>query len=191
LNKILASHAGPDIIVSLDRWMTSTQATLCLSTLRERFAPHVCQPGKTLGRIIGIPDPGMRIALGSAERVAVPAHFMHAQGNLQFWGPVSGILFSGDLGASMGTSDDASRPITSLAAHVPRMEGFHRRYLVANKVLKLWANMARTLPIRMIVAQHGAPMAGAVVGEFIQWISELSCGVDPLTQANCTIPEKA
>ena len=66
LSKILASHADPDIISSLDRWMTSTQATLYISRLWERFAPHFCKPGKTQGRIIGIADPGMRIPLGNS-----------------------------------------------------------------------------------------------------------------------------
>lgn len=188
LSKILASHADPDIIASLDRWMTSTQATLYISRLWERFAPHFCKPGKTQGRITGIPDPGMRIPLGSSELVAIPAHFMHAEGNFQFWDPVSKILFSGDLGVSMGTSIEASQTITSLAPQIPKMEGFHRRYMVSGKVLRLWANMARTLPIRMIVPQHGAPMAGPAVNEFINWIENLSCGIDNVTQANYTVP---
>lgn len=188
LDKILASHADPDIIASLDRWMTSTQATLYISRLWERFAPHFCKPGKTVGRITGIPDPGMRIPLGTTELVALPAHFMHSEGNFQFWDPVSRILFSGDLGVSMMRSADAGVPISSLAEHIPRMEGFHRRYMVSQKVLRLWANMARELPIDMIVPQHGAPLVGAAVWEFIDWIQNLSCGIDHLTQANYTVP---
>ena len=189
LSMILASHADPDIIASLDRWMTSTQATLYISRLWERFAPHFCKPGKTQGRIKGIADPGMRIPLGNSEIVALPAHFMHSEGNFQFWDPVSRILFSGDLGVSLGTSADAAKPITSLAEHIPKMEAFHRRYMVSNKVLRLWANMARTLPIHMIVPQHGAPMAGPAVKEFIDWIGTVDCGVDHLTQANYTVPQ--
>ncbi len=188
LSKILASHADPDIIASLDRWMTSTQATLYISRLWERFAPHFCKPGKTAGRIIGIPDPGVRIPLGSSELVALPAHFMHSEGNFQFWDPVSRILFSGDLGVSIGTSADAATPITSLAPHIPKMEAFHRRYMVSSKVLRLWANMARTLPIDMIVPQHGSPMAGAAVQEFIDWVQSLSCGIDLMTDAHYTVP---
>ena len=130
LDKILASHADPDIIASLDRWMTSTQATLYISRLWERFAPHFCKPGKTQGRIQGIADPGMRIPLGNSEIVALPAHFMHSEGNFQFWDPVSRILFSGDLGVSIGSSADAAQTITSLAPHLPKMEAFHRRYMV-------------------------------------------------------------
>lgn len=188
LTEILASHADPDIIASLDRWMTSTQATLYISKLWERFAPHFCKPGKTAGRIVGIPDPGMRIKLGRGEIIALPAHFMHAEGNFQFWDPASRILFSGDLGVSLGTSSDASKPITSLAPHLGRMEAFHRRYMVSQKVLRLWAHMVRELPIQMIVPQHGAPLVGDAVKEFIGWVGDLSCGVDNLTQANYTIP---
>ena len=89
---------------------------------------------------------------------------------------------------SLGTSADAAKPATSLAPLLPRMEGFHRRYMVSGKVLKLWAHMARQLPIQMIVPQHGAPLAGPAVKEFIDWIENLSCGVDHLTQANYCIP---
>lgn len=188
LTKILASHADPDIIASLDRWMTSTEATLYISKLWERFAPHFCKPGKTQGRIVGIPDAGMRIPVGSSELVALPAHFMHSEGNFQFWDPVSRILFSGDLGVSLGSGDDAARPITSLRPHLGRMQPFHERYMVSNKILRFWAHMARQLPIRMIVPQHGAPLAGAAVKEFIDWIEQLPCGIDRLDQNSYRLP---
>ncbi len=93
-------------------------------------------------------DAGMRIAVGRSTLWAVPAHFLHAEGNFQFWDPVSRILFSGDLGVSLGTSADAARPITSLAAHVQRMEGFHRRYMVSGKILKYWAQMVKAADIK-------------------------------------------
>ncbi len=66
LSAILASHADPDIIASLDRWLTATpDAKLYVSTLWERFVPHFCKPGKTAGRVVGIPDQGMRIRIGN------------------------------------------------------------------------------------------------------------------------------
>ena len=117
----------------------------------------------------------------------LPAHFLHAEGNFQFWDPVSRILFSGDLGVSIG--GDPGRSITQLGAEqLKRMERFHRRYMVSNKVLRLWARMVRDLPIRMIVPQHGAPMTGAAVGQFIDWVSGLECGVDLMTQADYALP---
>ena len=186
LSAIVASHADPDIIASLDRWMTGTSAPLYISRLWERFAPHFCKPGKTEGRVIGIPDQGMRIKIDDFELHALPAHFMHAEGNFQFYDPVSKILFSGDLGASFGT--EPGEVVKSLDKHIARMDGFHRRYMVANKILRLWARMVRRLDIKMIVPQHGAPMAGAAVQEFINWIEGLPCGIDLMTEANYAAP---
>jgi flavorubredoxin len=186
LSSIIASHADPDIIASLDRWMTSTPATVYISTLWERFAPHFCKPGKTEGRIAGIPDAGMRIRVGRNHLVALPAHFLHAEGNFQFWDPVSRILFSGDLGVSL--AGDPRRWITSLGPHLAAMEPFHRRYMVSNKVLRLWARMVRSLPIEMIVPQHGAAMKGAAVREFIDWVQDLHCGVDLTSERNYAVP---
>ena len=189
LSAILASHADPDIIASLDRWMTATpDAKLYVSTLWERFVPHFCKPGKTTGRVVGIPDAGMRIQIGNSELIALPAHFMHAEGNFQFYDPVSRILFSGDLGVSMLGGKQAQQAITSLQPLPPGMEGFHRRYMVSNKVLRFWARMARQLPIDMIVPQHGAPLQGAAVQQFIEWVEGLSCGIDLMTDANYAIP---
>jgi flavorubredoxin len=186
LTSIIASHADPDIIASLDRWMTATPAKLYISTLWARFAPHFCKQGKTDGRIVGIPDAGMRIRIGRNELWALPAHFMHAEGNFQFWDPVSRILFSGDLGVSLG--GDPKEPITSLAPHLPHMEAFHRRYMVSNRILRLWARMVKGLPIDMLVPQHGAPIKGAAIAEFIDWVQTLDCGIDRMSERDYVIP---
>ncbi|KGM39420.1 beta-lactamase [Aquabacterium sp. NJ1] len=189
LSAILASHADPDIIASLDRWMTATpDAKLYVSTLWERFVPHFCKPGKTTGRVVGIPDQGMRIPIGNSELIALPAHFMHAEGNFQFYDPLSRILFSGDLGVSFTTGKQAQQAITSLMPMPAGMEAFHRRYMVSNKVLRFWARMVRQLPIDMIVPQHGAPLQGAAIQQFIEWVEGLSCGVDLMTDASYAIP---
>jgi flavorubredoxin len=189
LSAILASHADPDIIASLDRWMTATpSAKIYISRVWERFIPHFCKSGKTDGRIVGIADPGMRVPLGRGELIALPAHFLHSEGNFQFYDPVSRILFSGDLAASMGTGEQAQHMVSQLASHLPRMEGFHRRYMVSNKVLRHWAQMARTLDIQMIVPQHGSPLRGPAVREFIDWAERLECGIDLLSDRHYRVP---
>lgn len=188
LSALIASHADPDIIASLDRWMTSTQAKVYVSTVWERFIPHFCKPGKTIGRIVPIPDPGMRIRVGRSDLIALPAHFLHAEGNFQFYDPVSRILFSGDLGVSLIGGQAAAQPVTRLAPLLPAMEKFHRRYMVSNKVLRLWADMVSSLPISMIVPQHGAPLMDDAVPEFIAWVRDLACGVDLMGSENYRVP---
>lgn len=189
LDYLIASHADPDIIASLDRWMTSTRAKLVISRIWERFAPHFTKTGKTEDRVIGVSDAGGRLPLGKSELLLLPAHFMHAEGNFHFYDPVARILFTGDLGVSLMSGQQAATPITELTPHLPRMEAFHRRYMVSNKILRLWARMARKLDITMIVPQHGAPLVGtAVVQDFIDWIADLQCGVDLFDERAYQVP---
>ncbi len=55
LRYVFASHADPDIIASLPRWLSSSDTQLLVSRVWSRFVPHFCQSGKTDGRIIGVP----------------------------------------------------------------------------------------------------------------------------------------
>lgn len=188
LDYILASHADPDIIASLDRWMTSTQAKLVISQLWARFAPHFCKLGKTDDRVIAVPDEGGVLRFGRTELWLLPAHFLHAEGNFHYYDPVSRILFSGDLGVSLIDGERARHPIEDLNPLPPGMEAFHRRYMVSNKVLKLWVQMVRQLDISMIVPQHGAPLRGPAIGQFLDWLDALPCGIDYMTQADYRVP---
>lgn len=189
LSYLIASHADPDIIASLDRWMSSTKATLVISRVWERFAPHFTKVGKTEDRVIGVPDTGGHLPLGNSELVLIPAHFMHSEGNFHFYDPISRILFTGDLGVSMTSGAEARKPVVSLKAHIPRMEGFHRRYMVSNKILRLWTKMVRQLDIQMLVPQHGAPIMGKrAIEEFYCWIENLECGIDLFNERNYQLP---
>jgi flavorubredoxin len=190
LSYLIASHADPDTIASLDRWMTSTpHAKLVISALWTRFAPHFTKGGKTQNRIVSIPDQGGRLPLGQSELWLIPAHFLHAEGNFQFYDPISKILFSGDLGVSLMSGPEAAKPVTDLKAHIPKMEGFHRRYMSCNKALRLWARMARQLDIAMIVPQHGAFIKGPqAIADFFAWVEGLQCGLDLFSDRNYQIP---
>ena len=189
LSYVIASHADPDIIASLDRWMTSTKARLVISRIWERFAPHFTKAGKTENRVIGVPDAGGKLPLGRSELWLLPAHFMHSEGNFHFYDPVSRILFTGDLGVSMMTGEQARTPIKELKPHIAKMEGFHRRYMVSNKILRLWVRMARQLDVRMLVPQHGAPITGRqAIADFYDWIESLSCGIDLFDDRNYQLP---
>lgn len=189
LTYLIASHADPDIIASLDRWLTSTRAKLVISKIWERFAPHFTKAGKTEDRVVGVPDAGGKLPLGRSELWLLPAHFMHSEGNFHFYDPVSKILFTGDLGVSMVSGAEARKPVKDLKAHIPKMEGFHRRYMVSNKILRLWVRMARQLEISMLVPQHGAPMEGVAIGQFFDWIESLMCGVDLLDDRAYQLPQ--
>lgn len=183
LTYIFASHQDPDIIASLDRWLLHTRAKVICSKLWARFLPHltanylaISHGISTFERVIPLPDRGMTFPLGRSKLSAIPAHFLHSVGNFHLYDPVSKILFSGDMGASL--VDDAS-PVADFAAHVQYMDGFHRRYMASNKVCRLWADMVRGMDVEMLVPQHGRPFVGReMIGRFLDWIERLECGLD-------------
>lgn len=191
LDYVFASHADPDIIASLPRWLNGSQTKLLISSVWSRFVPHFCAQGKTEGRIIGIPDQGTLLPLGDVNFQILPAHFLHAEGNFQFYDPVSRILFSGDMGASMVPAADATKPVEDFDAHLRHMRGFHSRYMVSNKVCRYWVQMVRTLDPEWLVPQHGAPFKGkAMIARLLDWIETLDCGVDLMTQQMYRAPEQ-
>jgi len=170
MDYVFASHQDPDIIGSIDRWIVHTRAKIVTSKLWSRFLPHLVS------------------RFGDTYLPCLPAHFMHSVGNLQFYDPVAKILFSGDLGASLGGKDD-HLPVTDFDKHVPSMIGFHRRYIASRKVCQLWANMVRKMDVDMIVPQHGKRFEGPeMVDRFLNWVSNMECGIDLVTQDNYRQP---
>jgi flavorubredoxin len=139
-------------------------------------------------REIGIPDRGGEVQLGDARLKILPAHYLHSVGNLQVYDPVSRILFSGDMGASV-VDDLGDGYVRDFDRHVPYMEGFHQRYMCSNTACRFWANMVRGLDVEMMVPQHGPAFRGReMVNRFLDWISRLSCGVDRITQDFYRVP---
>lgn len=197
LDYVLASHQDPDIISSLDKWMTYTNCKIACSKLWARFLPHLVPKHLNNspqfkqnqgGRFIAIPDEGMNISLDDSVIKAIPAHFLHSVGNFQFYDPISKILFTGDLGASM-VDTNLDQPVTDFQRHIPYMEGFHKRYMASNKACRLWARMVRQLDIEMIVPQHGTLFKGKdMCNQFIDWVEKLDCGIDLMEENVFRIP---
>lgn len=194
LDYVIASHQDPDIVSSLSHWVAGTECRIVVPKVWDRFIPHLCRSAKVKEmerRLISIPDEGRALQIGNSTLVAIPAHYLHSEGNFQFYDPTSRILFSGDLGASFVESEALSDPVTDFAAHVPHMIGFHQRFMASNKILRLWVNMVRELDLDWIVPQHGRSFRGkAVINELLDWLENLQCGIDLMTQDDYALPKR-
>ena len=73
-------------------------------------------------------------------------------------------------GIDRGTEHDYARSLTVAEAMRP-------------DVLVVYAMNGQPL-----LPQHGAPLAGAAVKEFIDWAEQLSCGIDLMSDANYIVP---
>lgn len=176
LRYLFLSHQDPDIVGAANGWLMTTDADAYISRLWTRFVPHVGLDHLVEDRLKPIPDEGMILELGAAKLSVIPAHFLHSCGNFQLYDPVSKILYSGDLGASLGQEYLFVKDFDS---HLRHMEGFHKRYMSSQRIMKAWADMVSQLDIEIIAPQHGAMFEGkALVERFIEWCAQLECGVD-------------
>jgi len=176
LKYIFLSHQDPDIVAAVNGWLMTTDAVAYVSKLWIRFVPHFGLDRLVQDRLLPIPDEGMRLKLGARELIMLPAHFLHSCGNFHIYDPTSKILYSGDLGASIGVD---GQEVTDFAKHIPLMAGFHQRYMQSNRALRAWTRMARTLDVDLIAPQHGCLFRGkAMVEQFYDWLDSLDCGID-------------
>lgn len=176
LRYLLLSHQDPDIVAAVNGWLMTTDATAYAPSLWVRFIPHFGLDRLVQERLKGVADAGCTLPLGGSELRILPAHFLHSPGNFQVYDPVSKILYTGDLGASIGQD---YVEVTDFDLHLKYMEGFHRRYMASNRALKAWARVARSLDVETIAPQHGALFRGkALVEKFIAWCEGFECGVD-------------
>lgn len=176
LTHLFFSHQDPDIVAAANGWLMTTDAEGYVSALWQRFVPHFGLDRLVVSRLHAIPDEGTRMLLDGAELIVLPAHFLHSCGNFHVYDTVSKVLYSGDLGASLG-QDYVKVP--DFDAHLKYITGFHKRYMACNKALRAWADMVRQLDIETIAPQHGAMFCGPEMSRrFIDWCADLECGVD-------------
>ena len=178
LKHIFLSHQDPDIVAAVNGWLMTTDATAHVSALWTRFIPHFGLDRLVEKRLLPIPDEGQVLPLGASKVVLIPAHFLHSAGNFQLYDPISRILYTGDLGASL---DVEYAEVPDFDAHLPKMEGFHRRYMASRRAMQVWTRVARQLDIEILAPQHGAFFRGkAMVNRFVEWADGLECGSDLL-----------
>jgi len=178
ITSIILSHQDPDIVAATNGWLMVTDAKAYVPSLWTRFIPHFGVDSYVESRLVSVPDEGMVVPLNGKPVLLIPAHFIHASGNIHVYDPESKILYSGDLGASLG--QDYTH-VTNFDDHIQYMAGFHRRYMPSSKALRMWAAMARKLDIETIAPQHGALFVGReLVQRFIDWVETVECGVEQL-----------
>jgi flavorubredoxin len=180
LRAIVLSHQDPDIVGGLSTWLELTDAPVYVSQIWMRFLPHYGI--RSMQRFVGVPDAGMPLRVGDNFQLRLlPAHFLHSEGQINVYDPVSRVLFTGDIGSAMLPVDRDYAFVDDFAAHLPYIAGFHRRYMGSNRAIQIWLEGIRDLDIDIIAPQHGPIYRGAAVGEFLRWFGDLQCGIDLMT----------
>ena len=186
LKYIFLSHQDPDIVACINGWLMTTPADALAPSIWDRFIPHFGVDSLMVDRIKPIGDEGTILKLGNSDLMILPAHFMHSCGNLHVYDTISKILYSGDLGASLGQD---YMKVENFEEHVQYMAGFHRRFIASKIVLNEWSKMIQNLDIDIIAPQHGARIEGKEnIGKFLDWLSDFDCGIDIIEKEGFQLP---
>ncbi|KMT66360.1 MBL fold metallo-hydrolase [Catenovulum maritimum] len=173
ITDIFASHQDPDIISSLGLWdQALPNAKLHSPWLWEGFIRHF---GMNNIEYVAVPDEGGTIDLGSHSVEMVPAHYLHSSGNFHIYDPSCKLLMSGDVGAAL-EDVDAPLYVDNFEQHIPKMKGFHQRWMPSNAAKLDWINRVRKLDIEIMAPQHGRIFTGENVGKFLDWFEALDVG---------------
>lgn len=180
---IVLSHQDPDIVGGLATWLELIDAPVYVSRIWTRFLPHYGI--KQISQFRPVSDEGQILSLHKGFDLALlPAHFLHSEGQINIFDPISRILFTGDIGAAIMPDDPEHEQIyvDSFQAHLPHIEPFHRRYMGSRRACKTWTNTVRPYHPTMLAPQHGPVYRGKSVEDFLDWIENLECGIDLLPE---------
>ena len=181
IRAILLSHQDPDIVGGISSWLELTQAPVYISGIWLRFIPHYGIDG--VHRFQPVPDAAMRLEVAPDFALElVPAHFLHSEGQINVYDPLSRVLFTGDIGAAMMPPESDEPFVDDFEAHLPYILGFHRRYMCGNRAARAWVERVARLDIDMLAPQHGPVYRGAAVRAFLDWFRQLECGMDLLPE---------
>ena len=173
---IFLSHQDPDVAGAISQWSISTSAKFIMSALWVRFMSHY--GFMDMGRIMALPDHGAKINFGNEYLKFVSAHFLHSPGNFSLYDSRSKILFSGDIGAAVVPAPESYKHVENFEAHKAFLDGFHKRYMGSNKLLRAWVGLVEKLEVDIIAPQHGLIFEEENVKLFLDWLKELQCGSD-------------
>lgn len=172
IRHLFFSHQDPDVASGLPVWRQTCRADVQIhvSWMWTSFVTHY----DSHATLKPIPDQGGTLQLGRCTELRfLPAHYLHSPGNFNVYDKAARILFTGDIGAAVPVSADDGIFVTDFAAHVQRMDAFHRRWMGCAPARDAWIRRVGALDIDILAPQHGLLMRGDDVRRFLDWFADL------------------
>ena len=173
---ICLSHVDPDVVAGLPRLAAALPGRIAIGERWTRFLLHL--NGVAPERVTALSEHGGAVVLGETEIAVLPCHFLHAASAQAFFEPATRTLFSGDLGSSFVAPGSRGRVTSVLEPLLSTLIPFHRRHMASRAVVRAFLDGVRALQPRLIAPHHGPALEGAAVGELIELLSDLECGLD-------------
>ncbi len=167
-------HQDPDVAASMVDWLDLNPAMKVISTPRTHvLLPHYGNPSYPAHEVID----GASYALPSGKPLRfIEAPFLHFPGAFVTYDTASRMLFTGDIWAALDMN--WRLVVDDFDAHVPAMDLFHLDYMASNVASRGFARKLVGLDIEAILPQHGSLIARKHVGDALEYLRNLRCGLD-------------
>jgi len=176
---LVAHHQDPDVcgnLPVLEDVIGSAELHIVSSRKCMRLLRHY---GLT-SRLYEIDDHEFRLELASGRELRfVETPFLHSPGAFATYDVKSRSLFSSDLFGAVG----GSWQLFSEGDFLPAMGAWHREYMPSGAVLRSCLERLERMDIERILPQHGSVLEGDQVGQAIDYLKQLPCGVDLMQAA--------
>ncbi len=179
VSHIVAHHQDADVIGSLPRWLELNPELVVVTTPRTRvLLPYFGLPDEVNWLDVS-PNDTTLLELPSGKVLAFfTAPFLHFPEACVTFDETTGFLFTGDVGAAI--EKDWELVVTDWERHWRTMVPFHVFYMASNRALAGFVEKMRPFPIQAILPQHGSVIPQRFVGDALDALAGLPCGIDLL-----------
>ncbi|ADU96494.1 beta-lactamase domain-containing protein [Thermovibrio ammonificans HB-1] len=178
---IVAHHQDPDVIGSLPLWLKLNPNVTVVTTPRTQvLIPYYGFDRSKVNWLDVSPLDDTMLELEEGALVFLSAPFLHFPDAFVTYDSRSKILFTGDIFAAIQQRWELV--VSDFEEHKNELTYFHVYYMASNKALRHFVEKVRPFPVDAIAPQHGSIIPKEFVGEALDFLEELKCGIDLLEE---------
>ena len=167
-------HQDPDVAASIVDWLEIKPDMKVLTTPRTNvLLPFYGIKGEYV--FFDVTQNDFTFSNGKKLKF-IEAPFLHFPGAVVTYCPTSNFLFSGDIFAALDI--EWSLIVEDFNTHTMAMDLFSKDYFPCNKATKGFALKIEKIEINAILPQHGSIIPKKFVGNAIDYLKNLKCGLD-------------
>ncbi len=171
---LILCHQDPDVAASMIDWIDANpEITIISSTRTNVLLPHY---GRDNYNFYDIAEHGKYTFKSGRTLQFIEAPFLHFPGAFTTYDTTSAMLFSGDIWAALDI--EWNLLVEDFDEHQMNMDLFHIDYMASNIAARGYVRRLDGINIEAILPQHGSIIPQQFVGEALEYLNTLQCGLD-------------
>lgn len=171
---LILCHQDPDVAASMIDWIDANpEITIISSTRTNVLLPHY---GRDNYNFYDIAEHGKYTFKSGRTLQFIEAPFLHFPGAFTTYDTTSAMLFSGDIWAALDI--EWNLLVEDFDEHQMNMDLFHIDYMASNIAARGYVRRLDGINIEAILPQHGSIIPQQFVGDALEYLNTLQCGLD-------------